>query len=438
MSFDLAGKNITVMGLGRFGGGVGVVRWLVENGAIVTITDLLQANELSDSIEQISSIINSGSVILRLGEHVESDFTNCDLVVANPAVPKPWENKFLQAATNANIPITTEIRLLVEQLDRSHTIAITGTAGKSTTAAMIHHILSHCNIKNHFGGNIGGSLLIELDNIKPNDWIILELSSAMLYWLGEGVGYKNARGWSPHTAAITNIHDNHLDWHGSFAHYQQCKQNIFKYQQAGDHALKSADLKSTNERIKLSIPGAHNQCNAQLAIATACVATKISKVDTIDSLSNFTGLPHRLQLIASRDSQRFYNDSKSTTPQATVLAVKSFDEPEKIHLIAGGYDKGSDLSPIAQLGSKLAGLYTIGSTGQSLAQSANGSHCKYCQTLENAVTYALKRMGPDDILLLSPGCASWDQFTNYQSRGHAFCKLIKQQQSNLIPATTQT
>ncbi|MCH8825052.1 MAG: UDP-N-acetylmuramoyl-L-alanine--D-glutamate ligase [Planctomycetes bacterium] len=431
MRIDPTGKNITVMGLGRFGGGVGVSRWLVGQGAKVTITDLLAESELADSLEQISDLVEAGSIKLRLGEHIETDFTCCDLVIANPAVPKPWENKFLQAATKANIPITTEIRLLVEQLDRSHTIAITGTAGKSTTSAMIHHILSHCKLKSHFGGNIGGSLLNELDNIKPNDWIILELSSAMLYWLGEDVGYKGAAGWSPHIAALTNIQENHLDWHGSFAHYQQCKQNIFAYQQSGDHAIKGDDLKPADELIKLSIPGAHNQSNAQLAVATICAATDINKIDAINSLNSFTGLPHRLQLVASHNGQRFYNDSKSTTPNSTVLAVESFDEPEKIHLIAGGYDKGSDLSPIAAISTKIAGLYTVGSTGKQLANNANAPHREFCQTLENAVTCALKRMGQNDILLLSPGCASWDQFDNYQMRGEAFYKLINKHSYSL-------
>lgn len=412
------------MGLGRFGGGVGVSRWLVDQGAKVTITDLLEESELADSLEQISDLVASGSVKLCLGEHIETDFTNCDLVIANPAIPKPWENKFLIAATKANVPITTEIRLLVEQLDRSHTIAITGTAGKSTIAAMIHHILSHRKIKSHFGGNIGGSLLGDLDKINPSDWIVLELSSAMLYWLGEDVGYKGAAGWSPHIAALTNIQENHIDWHGTFEHYQQCKQNIFAYQQESDHALIGDDLSYPDIQIKLSIPGIHNKRNAQLAVATACAATEINKTDAVSCLKNFAGLPHRLQLAKSCDGQRFYNDSKSTTPQATILAVESFDEPEKIHLIAGGYDRGSDLSAIAQLSSKLAGLYTIGDTGQSIAQIANDPNSKFCQTLENAVTCALKRMGPTDILLLSPGCASWDQYENYEMRGQEFCKLI--------------
>jgi UDP-N-acetylmuramoylalanine--D-glutamate ligase len=125
---------------------------------------------------------------------------------------------------------------------------------------------------------------------------------------------------------------------------------------------------------------------------------------------------------------RFYNDSKSTTPEATALAVASFDEPSRVHLIAGGYDKGSDLSAIADLGQQIAGLYGVGATGKLLVQAARvaGGKAEFCDTLERAVSHALDRMHPNDILLLSPGCASWDQFTNFEERGDRFCQIIEE------------
>src|SRR5204863_9789567 len=123
----------------------------------------------------------------------------------NPAVPKPWENRFIRSAIAAGVPVTTEIRLLTERINRLKTIGITGSAGKSTTSAMIHHILVKAGVRAHLGGNIGGSLLNDLKQINADDWIVLELSSAMLYWLGEGVGYPEAKGWSPHVAVLTNI-----------------------------------------------------------------------------------------------------------------------------------------------------------------------------------------------------------------------------------------
>ncbi len=426
MKIDPAGKRVTVMGLGRFGGGVGVTRWLARNGARVLLTDLQPPDRLGESLAELSDFVDDGSVQLRLGEHLQDDFTTCDLVVANPAVPAPWNNIYLEAARDAGVPITTEIRLLVERLNRQRVIGITGTAGKSTTAAMIHHILTGTGTAAHLGGNIGGSLLDQLDEIQPRDWIVLELSSAMLYWLGSDVGFNGAVGWSPHVALLTNVDENHLDWHESFAHYQQCKHNIFKYQQSGDHAIRGDELNSPTELIPLRIPGAHNQRNAQMAIAVVCAATSIDATEASGALGDFKGLPHRLQLVSEQDGLQFYNDSKSTTPKATVLGVVSFDKASRIHLIAGGYDKGLDLSSITFLASKLGGLYTIGATGRALVDTATApaTSCEFCETLVAAVDRALSRMKRGDILLLSPGCASWDQFENYEERGEAFVKLV--------------
>jgi len=423
---SLRGKRITVMGLGRFGGGAGVTRWLREQNAQMLVTDVQPREALREPLNEISDLIEEGTVRLRLGEHVVSDFTSCDLVIANPAVPQPWHNQFIGAARNAGVPVTTEMRLLTERINRQRVIGITGSAGKSTTTAMIHHILVNAGFHAHLGGNIGGSLLTSLDEMHADDWIVLELSSAMLHWLGAGVGYEDARGWSPRTAVLTNITPNHIDWHGSFEHYQQSKLNIFKYQSQGDQQVTTDHLPRGRQPIPLQIPGSHNQINAQLALAAVERAVGLPQSRARSLLADFPGLPHRLQLVAQAGDQRFYNDSKSTTPEATVLAVAAFDDPKRVHLIAGGYDKGSDLTPIAQLGSRIGGLYTIGNTGRDLAESATaGAFAEYCESLDAAVKRAKARMRPKDVLLLSPGCASWDQFTNYEKRGEMFVKLIE-------------
>ncbi|MDY7108219.1 MAG: UDP-N-acetylmuramoyl-L-alanine--D-glutamate ligase [Planctomycetota bacterium] len=422
---EMTGARITVMGLGRFGGGAGAARWLAERGARVRVTDLASREILAGPLGELADLIDCGSITLRLGGHEEADFAGCDLVVANPAVPRPWENAYLRTAREAGAPITTEIRLLLERLDRRRVIGITGTAGKSTTAAMIHHVLTRAGHRSHLGGNIGGSLLNRLDEIHGNDRVVLELSSAMLYWLGAGVGYEDAAGISPHVAVLTNLAPNHLDWHGSFEHYAQSKRNIFAFQTEGDHAVVGDEVPDPAAPIDLKVPGPHNQRNAAIAIAAVERAIGMTAEEAAPLLADFAGLPHRLRLVAEHDGLRFYDDSKATTPEATVLAVRSFPQPQRVHLIAGGYDKQIDLTPIADLADRLAGLYTIGATGRSLAAAAGrADKAIWCETLDRAVAAAVDRMQPGHILLLSPGCASWDQFENYEQRGAAFAAAV--------------
>lgn len=485
----MQGKRVTVMGLGRFGGGVGVTRWLAAHGAEVLVTDLDPAEKLEASLAQVRGLVDAGAVTLRLGEHNVADFTGADLVVANPAVPRPWDNRFLRAATAAGVPITTEIRLLTERLPaRECVIGVTGSAGKSTTTAMIAHALriqtaAHDetrpsgSVASHsvfLGGNLGGSMLADLGRITPRDWVVLELSSAMLHWLGPGEGAPGESraaefpGFSPGIAVVTNLSPNHIDWHGSLEHYRASKQRIVRGQRAGDRyacfagepgaervetwaSLTPAVIDVVTQReadalpARLAIPGGHNRRNAALAIAAvrAAMGAEFDEAAAMKALASFTGLPHRLSLAAEVPSRidprgapvRCFNDSKSTTPESALLAVRAFEEdPEvgaaRVHLIAGGYDKGSDLSPLGRLAGRLAGLYTLGATGQTIAAAAppeavQAGRVHVCGTLERCVEAALARAKPGDVLLLSPGCASWDQFTNFEERGDEFVRLAR-------------
>jgi UDP-N-acetylmuramoylalanine--D-glutamate ligase len=443
---DVAGKRVTVMGLGRFGGGLGVTRWLVSQGADVLVTDVEPAEKLGESISKLRDLVDAGSVELRLGEHNVSDFTTCDLVVANPAVPKPWENRFLRAAKAAGISITTEIELSVQGLpDRKRVIGVTGSAGKSTTASLIARILRECGQRVAFGGNIGGSLL-EMDIKQRSPWVVLELSSFMLHWL---------EGWSPHVAVVTNITHNHLDWHGEFSHYERSKQQILSSQEPGDIAILADPsvaewpIRAGVRRVviekgtrigEMMLPGAHNQINAAGAIE-AVISLGVPGIDrarAAAAAATYSGLPHRLQLVATKRMEsgkpvRFYNDSKSTTPEATTIALQalgseqSHGQPSDVHLIAGGYDKGSDLAAIARYADTLAGLYTIGATGDRIAELAPCANRVFrCGTVERALSEAVSHAGPGQAILLSPGCASWDQFSNYEERGDLFTRLARE------------
>jgi len=420
-------QRVTVMGLGRFGGGLGVTRWLVGQGADVVVTDLGDQSKLSAALAELAPLIDRGSVATRLGGHNVADFTDCDLVVVNPAVPTPWDNRFLRAAQAGGVTITTETCLLVDRLpNRSKVVGVTGSFGKSTTAAMIEHTLAHTGVDAVLGGNIGGSLLSELDHISNSTVVVLELSSAMLHWLGE---------WSPGVAVVTGFAPNHIDWHGSLEHYRASKERISASQQPGDTLVLAGGVADWAgaagvERIivdepvggTLAVPGVHNRANAAVALAAcrAALGEMFHVEHSTAAVRTFPGLPHRLCQVVECGGVRFYDDSKSTTPEATTVAVDAFaGETDRVHLIAGGYDKKIDLGVLGRLGERVAGVYAIGQTAGLIAGAVQ------CGTLENAMREIASTVHEGDIVLLSPGCASLDQFPNYEARGRAFTELAE-------------
>lgn len=455
MISDWTGKRVTVMGLGRFGGGVGVTRWLAEQGARVTVTDLADEAKLADSVAEIRDL----DVRLRLGGHDEADFRDADLVIVNPAV-KP-EAAPLRIARDANVPISTEINLFVERC-RGRTIGITGTAGKSTVTAMTGHILERAqpDRRTWVGGNLGRSLLNALPEIRPEDWVVLELSSFQLE-------RTPAVRWSPHIALITNVTPNHLDWHGSFAAYLAAKLNIVRFQNPGQDAIvihdeatlrdpfehmfgdfagiwryaldgdtpvARAQTKSSEEfddqrlvwdDVQLQIPGEHNRLNAAAALTIAHLCG-VRSAAAVAALAEYEGLPHRLRRVAQRDGVTFIDDSKSTTPEATQIALNAVSG--RVLVILGGYDKGSDLTAaarsVAERGAFAACVGVTGPRWVELIRAAGGA-AEMFDDFASAVAACKRRAEPGDTVLLSPGCASWGMFADYRARGLAFAELVQ-------------
>ena len=455
MTMQLRDARVTVMGLGQFGGGLGVTRWLLSQGARVLLTDRDPAEKLERPLAELADACRAGAVTLRLGGHDERDFADTDLVVANPAVPVPWENRYLRAAREAGTRVTTEIRLAVDALDRARTVAVTGSAGKSSTSSMIALLLDDAPRKARLGGNIGGSLLGAPRD--PGEWTVLELSSAMLWWLGEGAAWAGLEPWAARVAVLTNLAPNHVDWHGALPHYLRSKGEVRRHQRSGDAfitlfdqeqpaaaadaaqaaggawwsgpAIPGADeLDALLRAIDMpNVPGEHQRRNARLAVlaAEAAIASAGERPDRarlLARLGEFRSLPHRLEYVGTFGGLRCFNDSKSTTPDAALLAVGASPDPARIHLIAGGYDKKVELTAIRDLAPRLAGLYAIGATARQLVSHPNAAECG---TLDRAVRAAADRASPGDILLLSPACASWDQYANYERRGEEFSALVK-------------
>ncbi len=455
MSMTLTGKKVLVMGLGRFGGGVDAVRFAASAGARVVVTDKATEEKLQDSIGQVSDL---AGIEFHLGRHDAEDFATADMVVANPAVPP--NNEFLQIARRNGRTVTSQIGLFFQSCP-APIIGITGANGKSTTTTLTAHLLERARPQSSPGayekvwlsGNIGDRpLLTILDQITPRDLVVLEISSFQIEQLLE---VRKA----PKVSLLTNLTPNHLDRYGTFEAYCAAKEGLFKLQaldaaspaisifnaedevartwfrkyqkQRGRRCLQfCADDVSDELQAVYALPGRANLSNlaAAMKIARSFGATEQS---IRDCLAEFKALPDRLQLVGNKNGVRWYNDSKATTPEGTMVALAAFECP-KI-LIAGGYDKHT---PFDELGRKIAGsakaAILIGQTARQIADaiqaaSENGRRLdvQFAGSLAEAVELANRLAVPGDVVLLSPACASYDMFENYQQRGRLFAELVQ-------------
>lgn len=480
---EFRGLRVTVLGLGHFGGGVGAVNFLLRRGAEVTVTDLLPAEELAESLSQIDASALAG---LRLGAHDEADFRTADLVVVNPAVKR--DHPMLQVASRAGVPLSSEMNLFW-QCRQGPVVGVTGSNGKSTTAAMIHSILRAAGWNAHLGGNIGGSLLSRVDDIGPDEWTVLELSSFQLFDLDRLPS-------SPEVAVVTNFTPNHLDWHGCVEEYRRAKQSILRWQPPEGACVLNADdpevstwchhgwcyffgrndngapgvfrtvrasrpeppvlegrrtaedtllirSKSGEETefplwSELPVPGQHNLYNA-MAAAAAGLALDVPLEAVDRGLRNFEPLPHRLQFVGEWQGRRFYNDSLATTPESVFAALEAFREP--VVLLAGGSDKGIDLTELAaRIAGRTRAAALLGETAELLGmlieseRIGGGPAVCECGDFESAFRWAVEQSAPGDVVLLSPGCASYDWFRNFAERGEQFTNLVRQLQQSDVGA----
>jgi UDP-N-acetylmuramoylalanine--D-glutamate ligase len=334
-----------------------------------------------------------------------------ELVVKSPGVP--GDAALILAARDRRIPVWSEVelgyRLLVPEGTRL--VGVTGTNGKTTTVELLGAIFRAAGRNVAVAGNVG----IPLSSIRAADWVVCELSSFQL---------EDVHELSCDVAVLLNLEPDHLDRHGSFEDYRAAKLRIFERARveivprglglqgiefAGDDELPAEPL----------IRGAHNRENAAAATAAARAAG-IDDDAIAAGLRTFPGVPHRLELVAEHDGVRYVNDSKATNVPAALRALAAYaDEP--VHLILGGSSKGEDFAPLAAaIGANVQSVHFIGAEAQRLAEAIDGD---VDETLERAVSHARELAKPGDVVLLSPACASYDQFDNFEQRGDAFRRL---------------
>ncbi|NNJ10466.1 UDP-N-acetylmuramoyl-L-alanine--D-glutamate ligase [Chloroflexales bacterium ZM16-3] len=461
---DLRGKRILVMGLGVHGGGLGAARWLLRQGARVTVTDMASPEALAAPLAQLNSTAAQLGTSLRytLGEHRTDDFTSSDLVVVNPAVrpDSPW----LALCRQTGVPIETEMTLFF-RVCPGPILGVTGTKGKTTTALMLAAMLREAFPDTVAAGNLRVSALEALETITAQTPVVLELSSFQLERLGEA-------GLSPRYSLITNLSGDHINWHGSMAAYARAKAQIFAHQ--GEDGVVVGSRESgvgsrggagqgrviyydatpgaeTEARITadgrlvlgeetlaqvsdIRLPGAHSRANA-LAAAALARSFGVSPTQIATALRGFAGVEHRLELVRELDGVHYVNDTTATNPAAALAGLEAITTP--IVLIAGGADKDLEFAELGRaIAQRVRALVLLeGSATARLTQAI--ADCKLqivdcrLQTVggpygnfEQAILAARGMAEAGDTVLLSPGCASFGMFRNEFHRGEEFRRIV--------------
>jgi len=450
MTEDLEKKNVLVVGLAE--SGVAAARFLAKKGARVTVTDMKVADELGEMLNRIKDI----GAELSLGGHPEALFENADLVVTSPGVPKDMPG--IRKALAAGVPVVSELELAARHTS-APLMAITGTNGKTTTVELAGEIMSRALGRDQVfvGGNIGTPLMELPFSGRGVKAAVIEVSSFQLEFIKE---------FHPRVAVMLNITPDHLDRYADFNEYARTKWRIFDNQEPSDTAVINVDdplvrhmargmrarvmgvslekkpahgmwfsggslLYLEDEEVSGEIPlseillhGAHNLVNVMAATcASMAMGAGIDHVRR--ALEDFEAPPHRLEYLGERRGVRYYNDSKATNPGAVEAAVRGLEGP--LILLMGGRAKGLSFAEMAE---RLAGkVKLVAAFGEAAGRIKNEMGAKVpveiCPDLKSALEAARAGAEKGDAVILSPGCASFDQYGSYKERGDEFRRLVE-------------
>lgn len=437
-------KKVLVLGLAK--SGVTAASLLHKLGAFVTVND---KKPLSENPEA-QGLLEQGIKVI-CGEHpvdlLEEGF---ELIVKNPGIP--YTNPIIEGAVEKGIPVITEVELAF-QISDAPFIGITGTNGKTTTTTLVFEMLNEGNKLPLIAGNIGTVASGVAQEAEKENTIVIELSSFQL------MGIET---FNPKIAIVTNIYDAHLDYHGTRKEYISAKANITKNQTESEYLIVNADQEDTlaiaagskativpfstkkvlakgaciedgficfnGEKVmkvnEIALPGNHNLEN----ILSAMAAAKLSGVENSaiqQVLRTFTGVRHRLQYVGEIEGRKFYNDSKATNILATVNALAAFQTP--VILLAGGLDRGNEFDELIPYLNNVKALVTFGQTAPKIERVGREAGIKLMERVDNveeAVPAAFRYSNPGDVILLSPACASWDQYKSFEVRGDIFINEV--------------
>jgi UDP-N-acetylmuramoylalanine--D-glutamate ligase len=416
LSVELSGKQVLVVGLARSGRAAAEV--LAGEGARVVGFDR------DDAVD--ASRLRELGVEVHLGREEETLLQGIDLVVKSPGVP--GETLLVSRARTRDIPVWSEIELGVRLLPNT-VLGVTGTNGKTTTSELLGETFRADDRPVEVAGNVGRPLTSLVGVAAPEAWIVCELSSFQL---------EDVETLRPRIGVLLNLEPDHLDRHGTFGAYADTKLRMFERQTGDDIAVVPrgfAGVPGAARRIEFHaddelpaeprIPGAHNRENAAAATAAARAAG-ISDAAIARALRTFPGVPHRIEPVRELRGVRYVNDSKATNAAATLRAIASFPGA-RLHVILGGRGKAEPYETLAAAFTPGDRAYLIGESASEIANALRRARVPYVDSgdLASALTEAAMNAEAGDIVLLSPACASFDQFDDFEARGDAFRRLVE-------------